>query len=49
MCLYGVTGIATTQHAVFGMSMGGMKNGASGAMISAGNIMERGKWDIVQK
>ena len=49
MYLYGVTGIATTQHAVFGTSMDGMKSGASGVMISAGNTMEHGKWDIVQK
>ncbi|MEC8977623.1 MAG: hypothetical protein VYC40_01770 [Pseudomonadota bacterium] len=48
-CLSGVIGTATTQHVVFGMLMDGMKSGASGVMISAGNTMEHGKWDIVQK
>ena len=49
ICLYGVIGTATTQHAVFGMLMDGMKNGASGVMTSAGNTMEHGKWDIDPK
>ena len=43
MNLYGVTGMATEQHAVFGTSMDGMKSGVSGVTISAGNIMELGK------
>ena len=41
--LYGVIGTAITQHAVFGMLMGGMRNGASGVMTSAGNTTELGK------
>ena len=40
---YGVTGTATTQHVVFGMTAFGMKNGASGTMISAGSLTELGK------
>jgi len=44
-CPCGAIGTTTTQHVVFGMSMVGMKNGASGVMTSAGNTMEHGKWD----
>ena len=41
----GVTGTTTAQCVVFGWLMAGMKNGASGVMISAGLTMEHGKWD----
>jgi hypothetical protein len=44
-CPCGAIGTTTTQHVVFGMSMVGMKNGASGVMTSAGNTMEHGRWD----
>ena len=43
--LFGVIGTTTAQLVVFGWSMDGMKNGASGIMISAGLTTEHGKWD----
>mgnify|MGYP003656019895 CR=1 FL=1 len=42
----GVTGTTMVQHVASGWLAAGMKNGASGKTIGAGNIMEHGKWDI---
>jgi hypothetical protein len=42
-CLSGVIGTTTAQHVVSGWSMAGMKNGASGKVIIAGNITQLGR------